>query len=125
MLLQTVNSIVQNQVHQAMENGDEDPVMADYLGRLDTEVEGQASDRGDGEMDRVMENLLKSYNAQGGLGGHGPVSSLFKTLGVNPGPPEWLKNFLTFTEMSATAQQRMKIANAKAEWVILINFELN
>jgi len=68
--------------------GDEDPVMADYLGRLDTEVEGQASDRGDGEMDRVMENLLKSYNAQGGLGGHGPVSSLFKTLGVNPGPPE-------------------------------------
>jgi len=68
--------------------GDEDPVMADYLGRLDTEVEGQASDRGVGEMDRVMENLLKSYNAQGGLGGHGPVSSLFKTLGVNPGPPE-------------------------------------
>ena len=68
--------------------GDEDPVMADYLGRLDTEVEGQASDRGDGEMDKVMENLLKSYNAQGGLGGHGPVSSLFKTLGVNPGPPE-------------------------------------
>jgi len=68
--------------------GDEDPVMADYLGRLDSEVESQASDRGDGEMGRVMENLLKSYNAQGGLGGHGPVSSLFKTLGVNPGPPE-------------------------------------
>merc|ERR1719447_695778 len=68
--------------------GDEDPVMADFLGRLDTEVEGQASDRGDGEIDRVMENLMKSYNAQGGLGGHGPVSSLFKTLGVNPGPQE-------------------------------------
>merc|ERR1719229_2067913 len=66
--------------------GDEDPVMADYLGRLDSEVEGHASDRGDGEIDRVMENLMKSYNAQGGLGGHGPVSSLFKTLGVNPGP---------------------------------------
>ena len=68
--------------------GDEDPVMADYLGRLDSEVEGHASDRGDGEIDRVMENLMKSYNAQGGLGGHGPVSSLFKTLGVNPGPQE-------------------------------------
>merc|ERR1719209_221879 len=46
--------------------GDEDSVMAEYLGRLDTEVEGQASDRGDGEIDRVVENLLKSYNAQGG-----------------------------------------------------------
>lgn len=73
--------------------GEEDPVMADYMGRLDGELSGGAV-RGDAPSDEqgvdaaVMENLLKSYSAQGAMGGHGPASSLFQSLKLNPGRPE-------------------------------------
>jgi len=69
------------------EEGDEDHLMTDYLGRLDTEVQGEAADRDVEGEDAVMENLLKSYSAQAGLGGHGPLSSILQSLKLNPGPP--------------------------------------
>lgn len=75
--------------------GSEDPVMADYMGRLDSEFGSSKSRRDLPDLNNpeevdlsVLENLMKSYNAQAGLGGHGPTSSLFQSLGLNPGVPK-------------------------------------
>jgi hypothetical protein len=78
------------------ESGEEDPAMVDYLDRLDSEVRADGAGRADQpdlgnpeEVDTsVLNNLLKSYSAQAGLGGHGPVSSLLQSLKLNPGRPD-------------------------------------
>ena len=77
-------------------SGDEDPVMSDYMSRLDSEVLSSAAGRSDcpdldspSQVDAsVLDNLLKSYSAQAELGGHGPASSLLQSLRLNPGRPK-------------------------------------
>merc|ERR1719414_2258180 len=76
-------------------SGDEDPVMSDYMSRLDSEVLSSGAGRSDcpdlespTQVDAsVLDNLLKSYSAQAELGGHGPTSSLLQSLRLNPGRP--------------------------------------
>ena len=78
------------------DSGEEDPVMMDYMQRLDSEVLGKEKGRQDmPDIDKpldvdasVLSNLLASYSAQTGLGGHGPASSLLQSIRVNPGRPE-------------------------------------
>jgi len=72
----------------------EDPVVVDYMDRLDVEVAGSVQGRNDMpdqtrplEVDsNVLANLLASYSAE--VGFSGPTSSLLTTLGINPGPKE-------------------------------------
>jgi len=76
------------------EDCDVDPVIVDYMSRLDCEVEqvkGRTTDLPD--QDRplqvdasVLSNLLSSYSQE--LGVAGPSSSLFTSMGVNPGRKE-------------------------------------
>lgn len=78
------------------DSGEDDPVMMDYMQRLDSEVLGKDKDRQTmPDMDKpldvdasVLSNLLASYSAQTGLGGHGPTSSLLQSIRVNPGRPD-------------------------------------
>merc|ERR1711874_881260 len=69
------------------ESGEQDPVMVDYMERLDSEVASVGSDMPD--VDKPMEvdgsvlaNLLASYQAQSGMAG--PTTSLLHPLGINP-----------------------------------------
>ena len=70
---------------------DEDPVIVDYMSRLDAEVGQGVQGREDLpdqarplEVDSaVLANLLASYSAEVGLSG--PTSSILNTLGINPG----------------------------------------
>jgi len=76
------------------ENDEEDPVIVDYMSRLDAEVGGSVKGRRDiPDQDRplevdssVLSNLLASYQAE--LGVSGPASSILNTLGINPGVKE-------------------------------------
>jgi len=78
------------------DDGDDDPIMMDYMQRLDREVLDNNKDHQDmPDLDKpldvdasVLSNLLASYSAQTGLGGHGPTSSLFQSIRVNPGRPD-------------------------------------
>jgi len=75
---------------------DEDPIMMDYMQRLDEEVTGKDTDRKNMpdiekplEVDAsVLSNLIASYTAQADMGGHGPASSLLQSIRVNPGRPD-------------------------------------
>jgi len=75
--------------------GEEDPVMMDYMQRLDEEVlnkkkDCKLSDDIDKPLDidsSVLSNLLASYAAQSDVGGHGPTSSLLQSMRLNPGRP--------------------------------------
>jgi len=78
------------------DDGEDDPIMMDYMQRLDREVSEKNKD-GENMPDinkpldidaSVLSNLLASYSAQTGLGGHGPTSSLFQSIRVNPGRPD-------------------------------------
>lgn len=69
---------------------EEDPVIIDYMNRLDAEVSGLKGREDLPDQDKplevdtnVLSNLLASYSAE--LGFSGPASSLFSTLGINPG----------------------------------------
>ena len=70
--------------------GEEDPVILDYMTRLDAEV-GQVKGREElPDLDRpldvdssVLSNLLASYSAE--LGCSGPASSILTSIGINPG----------------------------------------
>ena len=74
---------------------DEDPIMMDYMQRLDEEVTGKDTGRKNMpdiekplEVDAsVLSNLIASYTAQADMGGHGPASSLLQSIRVNPGRP--------------------------------------
>jgi len=76
---------------------DDDPVMADYMLKMDAELGDTKGVKGreelpdlDNPLDvdtNVLESLLKSYSAQMDIGGHGPTSSLLQSLGINPGRP--------------------------------------
>jgi len=78
------------------DSGEDDPIMMDYMQRLDREVLDKNNDNKDmPDLDKpldvdasVLSNLLASYSAQTGLGGHGPTSSLFQSIRVNPGRPD-------------------------------------
>jgi len=78
------------------DDGDDDPIMMDYMQRLDREVTDNSKDNENmPDLDKpldvdasVLSNLLASYSAQTGLGGHGPTSSLFQSIRVNPGRPD-------------------------------------
>ena len=69
----------------------QDPVIVDYMSRLDAEVGGSVKGRDDiPDQDKpleidssVLSNLLASYQAE--LGMSGPASSILNTLGINPG----------------------------------------
>jgi len=77
-------------------DADDDPVMRDYMCRLDDEVGGQVKGRDempdiDKPLDidtKLLESLMKSYSAQSEMGGHGPTSSLLQSIRVNPGRPK-------------------------------------
>jgi len=78
------------------DSGEDDPIMMDYMQRLDREVLDKNNDSKDmPDLDKpldvdasVLSNLLASYSAQTGLGGHGPASSLFQSIRLNPGRPD-------------------------------------
>jgi len=73
------------------DKGDSDPVILDYMSRLDAEVGGEVAGRSDlPDLERplevdsnVLSNLLSSYSAELGFGG--PASSILNTIGINPG----------------------------------------
>jgi hypothetical protein len=72
------------------DDDEEDPVIIDYMNRLDAEVSGLKGREDLPDQDKplevdtnVLSNLLASYSAE--LGFSGPASSLFNTLGINPG----------------------------------------
>ena len=66
------------------DDGIEDPIMMDYLSKLDSEVPKEEDDINRPlDIDQnVLSNLLQSYSEELG---HGPVSSLFQSMRVNPG----------------------------------------
>ena len=71
-------------------DAEEDPVIVDYMSRLDAEVSGLKGREELPDQDKplevdtnVLSNLLASYSAE--LGFSGPASALFNTLGINPG----------------------------------------
>ena len=66
------------------DDGVEDPIMMDYLSKLDSEVPKEEDDINRPlDIDQnVLSNLLQSYSEELG---HGPVSSLFQSMRVNPG----------------------------------------
>ncbi len=69
----------------------DDPVIIDYMSRLDAEIGGSVAGRSDlPDLDQplqvdsnVLSNLLASYSAEFGFSG--PTSSILNTIGVNPG----------------------------------------
>ena len=69
------------------DSGEEDPIMKDYMSKLDDELP-----KDDDDIDKplnidtkVLSNLLQSYSEELG---HGPVSSLLQSMRVNPGRKE-------------------------------------
>jgi len=77
------------------DQGDQDPVILDYMSRLDAEVGGEVAGRSDlPDLERplevdsnVLSNLLSSYSAELGYGG--PASSILNTIGINPGEKKY------------------------------------
>ena len=68
----------------ASDQGAEDHVMQDYMAKLGEEIPKDTDDL-DKPLDidaNVLSNLLQSYSEELG---HGPVSSLFQSMRVNPG----------------------------------------
>ena len=66
------------------DEGTEDHVMQDYMAKLGEEIPKDTDDL-DKPLDidsNVLSNLLQSYSEELG---HGPVSSLFQSMRVNPG----------------------------------------
>ena len=74
------------------EEGVEDHAMQDYMAKLGEEIPKDTDDL-DRPLDidsNVLSNLLQSYSEELG---HGPVSSLFQSMRVNPGKKETAPNF--------------------------------
>jgi len=66
------------------DSGTEDPMMKDYMSKLDEELPKEEDDI-DKPLNidsKVLSNLLQSYSEELG---HGPVSSLLQSIRVNPG----------------------------------------
>ena len=66
------------------DSGEEDPIMTDYMSKLDDELPKEEDDI-DKPLNidtKVLSNLLQSYSEELG---HGPVSSLLQSMRVNPG----------------------------------------
>jgi len=69
----------------------DDPVIIDYMSRLDAEIGGSVAGRSDlPDLEQplqvdsnVLSNLLASYSAEFGFSG--PTSAILNTIGVNPG----------------------------------------
>ena len=59
-----------------------DPIMMDYMSKLDKEIPKDDIDKPLDIDQNVLSNLLQSYSEELG---HGPVSSLFQSMKVNPG----------------------------------------
>ena len=73
------------------EEGVEDHAMQDYMAKLGEEIPKDTDDL-DRPLDidsNVLSNLLQSYSEELG---HGPVSSLFQSMRVNPGRKETAQN---------------------------------
>ena len=66
------------------DSGEEDPIMRDYMTKLDDELpkEEDDIDKPLNVDSKVLSNLLKSYSEELG---HGPVSSLLQSIRINPG----------------------------------------
>jgi len=86
-----LDSDIEDSSDEDGDNDEEDPVIVDYMSRLDAEVDGSVKGRDDiPDQDKpleidssVLSNLLASYQAE--LGMSGPASSILNTLGINPG----------------------------------------
>ena len=76
----------------ASDQGIDDPIMQDYMSKLGEEIP-KDSDELDKPLDidsNVLSNLLQSYSEELG---HGPVSSLFQSMRLNPGRKDTSQNF--------------------------------
>ena len=73
-----------NEDEDLTDSGDEDPIMKDYMSKLDEELpkEEEDVDKPLNIDTKVLSNLLQSYSEELG---HGPVSSLLQSIRINPG----------------------------------------